>query len=307
MKPELSLIIASYNAETTIQECLQSLTAQIGGHSFEIIVIDSSADKTPEIVNTHFPQVRLFHFDERKYCGDARNIGISEARADIVAFIDADCTAKENWVQEILRAHQSDNPAIGGTVDIANPDSYVGWAAYFCEFSQWMPGTPTGWMDDIAGANMSYKKEIFDKHGVYVKGTYCSDTHFHWRLAEEGNFLRFIPSIIVSHCNIDKLDRFFKHEFFHGRCFARVRAQSKCFSKWKRYTYAVFSPLIPLRLLAKVGFNNLKNRVYFNQFLKSLPLLKLGIICWSMGEAVGYIEGQNYQNHLTEKASNKMN
>ena len=292
MKPELSVIIASYNSETTIQACLQSLAGQIGGHPFEIIVVDSSTDKTPEIVNTQFPQVRFYHFNERKYCGDARNIGISKAKAGIVAFIDADCTAEKNWVQEILKAHRSDSPAIGGVIDMANQISYVGWAAYFCEFSQWMPGTPTGWMDDVAGANMSYKKELFDKYGFYVKGTYCSDTQFHWRLAEKGNLLRFMPSIIVSHCNIDRLDRFFKHEFFHGRCFARVRAQSKCFSKWKRYAYAVFSPLIAIKLFAKVGVNNFKNRVYFNQFLKSLPLLKLGIIGWSMGEAVGYIESE---------------
>jgi glycosyltransferase involved in cell wall biosynthesis len=292
MKPKLSVIIASYNAETTIRACLESLADQIGGHPFEIIVVDSSTDKTSEIVNSHFSQVRFFNFDRRKYCGDARNIGISNAKAHIVAFIDADCQAKKNWVQEILKAHQSDSPAIGGVIDIANPNSYVGWAAYFCEFSRWMPGTQAGWMDDIAGANMSYKKDIFNKFGVFIEGTYCSDTHFHWQLSEAGHFIRFLPSIIVSHINIKQVDRFFKHEFFHGRCFARVRTQSKSFSRWQRFVFTLFSPLIPFRLLVKVAFNNLKNRVYFNQFLKSLPLLTLGIICWSMGEAVGYIEGE---------------
>lgn len=294
MKPKLSVIIASYNAETTIKTCLKSLADQIGGHPFEIIVVDSSTDRTPEIVNRHFSQVRLFHFDQRKYCGDARNIGISKAKADLVAFMDADCRAKENWVQEIIKAHQFESPAIGGVIGVANPNSYVGWAAYFCEFSRWMPETQAGWMDDIAGANMSYKKYVFDKYGVFIKGTYCSDTHFHWHLAKEGHLLRFLPSIFVFHSNIEQLHRFFKHEFFHGRCFARVRTQSKSFARWKRFLYVVFSPLIPLRLLVKIGNNNLKNRIYFKRFLKSLPLLTVGIICWSMGETVGYIEGDEY-------------
>ena len=73
MKPELSVIIASYNAETTIKDCLESLVDQIGGHPFEIIVVDSSTDRTPEIVNSQFPQVRFFQFNQRKYCGDARS------------------------------------------------------------------------------------------------------------------------------------------------------------------------------------------------------------------------------------------
>jgi len=292
MKPKLSVIIASYNAETTIKVCIESLADQIGEYPFEIIVVDSSTDKTPEIVNRYFPKVRFFHFDQRKYCGDARNIGISNAKADIVAFIDADCMAEKNWVKEILKAHQSSSSAIGGVVDVANPNSYIGWAAYFCEFSRWMPRTKTGWMDDIAGANISYKKELFYKYGYFVNGTYCSDTHFHWRIGKEGHLLRFKPSIIVFHSNISQLNRFFKHEFFHGRCFARVRTQSKSFSRWQRFVFTLFSPLIPFRLLVKVAFNNLKNRVYFIQFLKSLPLLTLGIICWSMGEAVGYIEGE---------------
>lgn len=292
MKPELSVIIASYNAETTIKDCLKSLADQIGGHSFETIVVDSSTDRTPEIVTSHFPQVRFFHFDQRKYCGDARNIGISKAKADIVAFIDADCKAKKNWVQEILKAHQSDSPAIGGVIEVGNPNSFVGWASYFCEFSRWMPGTQAGWMNDIAGANMSYKKYIFNTYGDFVKGTYCSDTDFHWRLENEGCFLRFMPSIIVSHNNIDRLNRLLKHEFFHGRCFARVRVRAKSFTRWKRFLYALFSPLIPFRLLVKVGSNNLKSKIYFNQFLKSLPLLTMGIVCWCMGEAIGYIDGE---------------
>ena len=293
MKPKLSVIIASYNAESTIKACLQSLYHQGEGHSCEIIVVDSSSDKTPEIVATYFPHVRLFHFGERKYCGEARNVGISKSKADIVAFIDADCKADKNWIQEILKAHQSQIKAFGGPIDMANPNSYVGWAAYFCEFSQWIPGTPPGWMDDIAGANMSYKKALFRDHGSYIKGTYCSDTHFHWRLAQEGTLLRFVPSIVVSHHNIDKLDRFIKHEFFHGRCFARVRSQSKHLSVWKKFLYASLAPLISFRIMAKIAENNLRNRIYLNQFIKSLPLLKLGILCWSIGEAFGYMDGKS--------------
>ena len=297
-KPQLSVIIASFNAEKTIAACLESLENQTTDRSFEIIVVDSSTDSTAELVEKRFPQVRLCRFPERRFCGGARNWGISVARGEIIAFIDADCQAEQNWVEEILKAHESPHPAIGGAIANANPESYIGWAAYFCEFSHWMPGTQPRWLDDIAGANMSYKKEIFDKYGSFIEGTYCSDTDFHWRIGQDAHRLRFVPSILVSHYNIDDLEEFLKHEFYHGRCFAQVRIQGQNFSRWKRLVYVTFLPLIPLRIFLKVAFNSIRNRIYFHQFLKASPLVVLGLIWWSMGEAVGYATGSKASSGL---------
>jgi len=297
-KSQLSVIIASYNSEKTIAACLESLENQTTDKSFEIIVVDSSTDSTAELVEKRFPQVRLCRFPERRFCGGARNWGISVARGEIIAFIDADCQAEQNWVEEILKAHESPHPAIGGAIANANPESYIGWAAYFCEFSHWMPGTQPRWLDDIAGANMSYKKEIFDKYGSFIEGTYCSDTDFHWRIGQDAHRLRFVPSILVSHYNIDDLEEFLKHEFYHGRCFAQVRIQGQIFSRWKRLVYVTFLPLIPLRIFLKVAFNSIRNRIYFHQFLKASPLVVLGLIWWSMGEAVGYATGSKASSGL---------
>jgi GT2 family glycosyltransferase len=136
-----------------------------------------------------------------------------------------------------------------------------------------------------------FGKEIFDKYGGFIEGTYCSDTDFHWRIGQDAHRLRFVPSILVSHYNIDHLERFLKYEFHHGRFFARVRIQGQNFSRWKRLVYVTFSPLIPLKVFSKIAFNNIKNRIYLSQFLKASPLAVLGLICWSMGEAAGYATG----------------
>ena len=68
-----------------------------------------------------------------------------------------------------IKAHQDPSMVIGGVIDIANPDSLIGWAAYLCEFSQWMPGAPRRWLADIATANISYKKSVFSKYGKSLK------------------------------------------------------------------------------------------------------------------------------------------
>ena len=118
--PVVSVIVPAYNARDTIRQCLQSLAVQTLRPSLEILVVDSSTDGTGDIVAREFPWVELLHFPQRKYCGDARNAGLARARGRIIALIDADCTARENWAEEILKAHENNPaPAIGGEVSAA--------------------------------------------------------------------------------------------------------------------------------------------------------------------------------------------
>lgn len=290
-KTQLSIIIASYDSGHLIERCLESLKNQNTDQPFEIVVVNSSSDGVANLIKETFPDVRLYQFPERKFCGDARNFGLSVAKGEIIAFIDADCRAGNNWVDHIIRAHQSPPLAIGGAIANGNPESPVGWAAYFCEFSKWMPGSPVTNMADIAGANMSYKKKAFEEYGLFIEGTYSSDTEFHWRLSRNKNCLQFVPSILVFHHNIDQFGRFLRHEFEHGRSFARVRMNSQDFSEWRRLFYGTFSFLIPGWLLLKIGLRNLRNRIYLFHFLKASPLLTLGLISWSLGEYAGYIRG----------------
>jgi len=288
-KPQLSIIIASYDSGNLIKGCLESLRNQNTDQLLEIIVVDSSLNGVSNLIKETFPDVKLCQFSERKFCGDARNVGLSVAKGEIIAFIDADCSADQNWVNQILQAHQSSHLAIGGAIGNANPQSLIGWASYFCEFSQWMPGSPLRNMADIAGANMSYKKRAFEEYGLFIEGTYSSDTEFHWRLRRNRDSLQFVPSILVFHHNIDRLGRFLSHEFEHGRSFASVRTNSQCFCKFRRWIYTTFSFLMPPWLFFKIGLNNLKNRTYLLHFLKAWPLLTLGLIAWSLGECVGYL------------------
>ena len=234
----------------------------------------------------------MFHGDVTEISsGNARNQGIAIARGDIIALTDADCTANENWIDEILKAHCQPHPAIGGAIGNGNPKNYVGWAAYFCEFTAWIPSQRPGWKDDIAGANMSYKKEIFDKFGKFIEGTYSSDTEFHWRLKREGHRLRFEPSILVNHQNISHLGNLFRHEYLHGKNFATVRVKAQKFSRGRRCMYILLSPFLPIKLFLERGIKTLRSPSYLFRFLCSSPVLFFALLSWSMGEIAGYFRG----------------
>lgn len=287
-RPEISVIVPTYNAATSVRACLDSLRRQRTARRFEIIVVDSSTDGTDQIVQREYPECTLRHFAQRRYCGAARNIGIARARADIVAGIDADCTAASDWIERIALAHAAGELVVGGAIANGNPESRIGWAGYFCEFSRWLPGSSAGALDDLAGANISYRRELFSTFGPLLEGGYCSDTEFHWRLLAAGHRLHFDPQRVVTHRNLDRLGALLGHEVEHGLAFARMRVRSRAFTRRRRLGYVASAPLLGLWLCARMTGRNLRHRIYLRQFIGTWPLAALAVGCWTAGEVIGY-------------------
>ena len=275
-----------------MEKCLRSLEDQKTSGEFEVIVVDSSTDGTDEIVAKQFPGVRLFAFSERKFPGDARNFGISQAAGDIIAFTDADCFVGDGWIDAIIEAHHEyQQPVIGGAVDNGNPDSYIGWAYYLCEFSQWIPQASPAPMSDIPTTCLTVKRWAFDKYGPFLEKTYCSDTVFNWRVGRNGHTLLFMPSITVSHINVTELRDFLRRKVFHGRCFARVRQIEQEFSPHKRRAYVLLSLFLPFLLFIRRALHVVRKRKYVKEFIVSAPLIFAGLAAWSWGELLGYLFG----------------
>lgn len=287
--PQLSIIIASYNSKETIGACLDALCRQKTQQPFEVIVVDSSADGTAELVARDFPSVRLLRFARRKYPGAARNAALDIAAAPVVAFTDADCVPREDYVQALCDAHQDAAPAIGGAIANHEPAGAVAWAAYFCEFSEWMPGTPRRIAANLATANASYKKWVFQRYGRFLEGTYGSDTDFNWRLVRNGHKLLWSPAIAVSHQSIPRLCTYLRHEFGHGKDCCRMRIRSERFSSLRRWACAVACPLIPWKIFLMIGARNLRNRTCLPRFLAVSPLVALGLAFWCCGEFVAFL------------------
>ncbi|MGB5963091.1 MAG: glycosyltransferase family A protein [Coleofasciculaceae cyanobacterium] len=94
----VSVIIPAYNAERTILETIASVQQQTFS-DFEIIVInDGSTDRTLELVQgIQDERVKIFSY-ENGGLPVARNRGISRAKGEFIAFIDAD----DMWTSDKL-------------------------------------------------------------------------------------------------------------------------------------------------------------------------------------------------------------
>lgn len=98
MQP-ISVVIPCYNASAYIAATLRSVLAQKGVTLEVIVVDDGSIDGSAELVGREFPQVLLLRQPNRGVAV-ARNLGISRATHDWVAFVDAD----DIWLPGKLQA-----------------------------------------------------------------------------------------------------------------------------------------------------------------------------------------------------------
>ncbi len=115
MKPAVSTLIDTYNHERFIEEAILSVLEQdFPPAEMEILVIDDgSTDRTPEIVRKFAPRVRYL----RKLNGgqaSAFNVGVPEAKGEIVAFLDGDDWWAKNKLQRVMAAFEKNLHA--GTV-----------------------------------------------------------------------------------------------------------------------------------------------------------------------------------------------
>lgn len=94
-----SVIVPFLNEEKRIEACLKSLLAQTFEQGYELIFIDNgSTDRSADIVQGY--PVRLLHEPVRDpYI--ARNRGIRAARGQYIAFTDADCIVRPDWLTHL--------------------------------------------------------------------------------------------------------------------------------------------------------------------------------------------------------------
>ncbi len=107
MEPKVSVIIPVYNAEATLDRCLQSVLAQRNA-SIEIVAIDDgSQDGSRHVLERYeASHPTLFRIASQPNSGAAvaRNRGISLARGTYLTFLDSDDWLDEGWISEYLDA-----------------------------------------------------------------------------------------------------------------------------------------------------------------------------------------------------------
>ncbi|NLD35613.1 MAG: glycosyltransferase [Desulfatiglans sp.] len=289
----ISVIIPSYNSESTISKCLDALKNQEYRGEYEIILVDSSRDRTPEIVNSKYPDIQFIHLDKKTDPGTARNIGIEKSKGDLIAFIDSDCVAAPDWLNRIAAAHTSEYKVVGGSVRNGNRENdMVAWAGYLAEFREFLPGKPKMEVSHIPTCNISYKKEIFDKYGLF-EGEYYpqEDLIFNYKICKNGEKILLDSSITVYHNHRSVMKSFLDHQMKIGKITSRVLKEVDL-----EGSFIVRTPLIAAAFIPVLPFIKFFRTIMI--FLKYEPkvitrrpvaviVFAVGLFFWIIGFASG--------------------
>ena len=108
--PLASVVIVTRNRAKSLAVALASVQAQDYAH-FEIVVVDNdSSDVTPQVAGAY--GARRIYVPSRFGIGYCRNRGVSEARGEIIAFLDDDCIPVRGWLGSLVGRIVAD-PQIG--------------------------------------------------------------------------------------------------------------------------------------------------------------------------------------------------
>lgn len=193
---KFSVIIPVWNAEKTIESCLDSIFSQTSVPD-EIIVIDGgSHDATLSIVEKYLRPEDYVYTEPDNGPYDAMNKGVAKAQGEIVAILNAD----DYWMPETCEsvreafAHCSHNTGIvhgdlkyieeDGASKIIRPVPSV--LNYFCI------GMPT------AHPATFILKEVYNDVGCYDFERYpmCADRDFVYRALNHGYKLKYVDRVL---------------------------------------------------------------------------------------------------------------
>ena len=272
-KPKVSIVVASYNAASTLKACLESLR-NLNYSDYEVILVDDgSTDSTPQLAE-QFPSVRYFRHGTNLGLSAARNTGISAAEGEIVAFTDADCRADEDWLYYLVGDLLSGEFAGMGGHNLLPADDSLTAAAVMVS-----PGGPAHVMlsdreaEHIPGCNMAFLKSALVAIGgfdpIYWKAG--DDVDICWRLQQAGYKIGFSPAAFVWHYRRSTLGDYLKQQRGYGEAEALlVRKHPEYFnafgnSIWRGRIYAA----------AKFGLSLKREPIIYHGVFGSAPFQTL--------------------------------
>jgi glycosyltransferase involved in cell wall biosynthesis len=213
----ISIIIPALNEERMIGRCLESLAKlAFSRDRFEVLVVDNgSRDKTLDIAESFQNRLNLRVLQKTNVRISAlRNLGARAAAGEILAFLDADCLAPEDWLDRILElAHADGAGVLGAHYLLPENSSWVGrtWHRYQEE-------PKSGDVSHVPAGDLIMRREDFLKLGGFDETIQTNeDYELCERARKSGMQVRAFPRIGVVHLGTaQSLRVFFCKQAWHG-------------------------------------------------------------------------------------------
>lgn len=119
MRPEVSVIIVSWNTKDILLDCLRSLYEQTRSAMQVVVVDNASSDGSADAVEAAFPQVILIRSDVNLGFAKGNNRGLEVADGRYILYLNPDTIILDGAVDKMIR-FLDEHPSIG----VLGPHTY---------------------------------------------------------------------------------------------------------------------------------------------------------------------------------------
>lgn len=210
-QPPVSVVVVSRDRPEALCRCLVGL-AQVQYAEMEVVVVADPAGVVACEALSFADHLKLVEFD-RPNISEARNLGISHAAGDIVAFIDDDAVPEPSWLTFLVAPFVREQVAAsGGFVRGRNGISYQWMARSVDRNGHTQPLevnhkratvlSPKGrWATKTEGTNMAVRRDVLVTLEGFDPGYafYLDETDLNLRLMQAGHATAIVPLAEVHH------------------------------------------------------------------------------------------------------------
>ncbi|MBD2091772.1 glycosyltransferase [Microcoleus sp. FACHB-1515] len=209
--PLVSVVIPLYNAAADLDGLLHCLALQdYPIDRVEYLLVDNaSRDRTAALLQAAAQQshLRLLSQPQIQSSYAARNVGIQAASGEIIAFTDADCRPKSNWLSRLVAPFVDRTVGLVAGEVTALPgrtilEQFADRQAFLSQRHTLAHSHPYG-----QTANLAVRRSIFEQIGLFRPYlTTGGDADFCWRVQQQTDWrLTFAPDAIVQHRHRSRL------------------------------------------------------------------------------------------------------
>ncbi|MCE5291312.1 MAG: glycosyltransferase [Nocardiaceae bacterium] len=267
--PTVSVVIAAFNARKFIDEQLDGLSKQTY-KPVEVIVSDNgSTDGLAEYLGRHPLRDELnlvvVASADKAGAAHARNVGVSAASGELIAFCDADDVVKPHWLERMVAAAQT-NDIVGGGGEISSLNPPKRTAATLSEQGR----TPT--FRIAPGCSAAIWTDVYEElGGMDTSFARLEDTEFSIRAQLKGYKFDFVEEALFAYRLRDTLRGCWGQGIHEGESVERLNAMyGDVFPKittemWAQTIgwLAIHNPLTPRRLGGTDGHEWVRRVAWF--------------------------------------------
>jgi GT2 family glycosyltransferase len=216
-QPTVSIVVPAYNAASTINECVSSLLElRYPAERLALLVVDNgSQDGTGEALRAYGDRIVVV-LEPRRGPAAARNAGMRQGAAEVVAFTDADCVVEPDWLAHLVAPLEDPEVGIaGGTIRARRPANDVErFGETIHDHQRAIEVFQPPYAITMSWASRSeVMRELggFDESFLRVE-----DVELSYRMTQAGYRLAFAPEAVVYHRNEHSLTGLFSEGFAHG-------------------------------------------------------------------------------------------